>query len=162
MSVLSLFSITCAFHTLAAAGENRARRGGSLVGAHRSSLLQPQSLRFHLISQRFVRSWRGGGRTWRRGRHRHHRNYMEQEPGGAGWRRVRVPCGGCTVRRAGSPESVFREGEEEEDEEEHLLCRFTAKEPRTPLPCHFAGKSSASVQRCRNPATACSAAHFHT
>lgn len=76
------------FTRLAAAGENTARRGGSLVGAHRSSLLHPQSLRFHLISQRFVRSWRGGGRTWRRGRHRHHSNCMEQESGGAGWRRV--------------------------------------------------------------------------
>lgn len=117
--------------------ENSSRRGCSIVEAMRSALLRSQSLRFHLISQRFGRSRRGKGGTTSRRRTRgekrrgRHSNSMKQAPGEgsvevgrqkafpAGKNKQKKKNGQFTLRSAGSPDSFSGGGDEARGEQNH-------------------------------------------
>lgn len=115
-------------HISGAVSETSARRGCSIVEAMRSAWLRSQSLKFRLISQRFVRSRGGKGGTTRRrsggGRRGRHSNSMKEA---AGEGSVEVgsqkafPAGEekpsrFMLRSAGSPDS-FSGGDEARGEE---------------------------------------------
>lgn len=110
--------------------ENSARRGCSIVEAMRSALLRSQSLRFHLISQRFGKSQRGKGGTTRRRRGEkrrgRHSNSMKQAPGECSvevGRQKVFPAGKkpsrFTRRSVGSPDRFSGVGDEARGEEQN-------------------------------------------
>lgn len=148
--------------------ENSARRGCLIVEAMRSALLRSQSLRFHLISQRFGRSRRGKGGTMgrRRGKKRRgrHSNSVKQVPGEGSvevGRQKAFPAGKkkntswFTLRSAGSPDSFSGDDEARGEEQNHrqVLPSFRLREKKNFCVC----------SGCRNPPSAYSSvllSHF--